>query len=169
MTKRFQIENTTSGVILGVYEGETPEQALDAMARQAGYADHAAACEVAPAQAGEIVATEVARILATTDNDGEHINEGADIVAFDTREQAEAWLRRSYEDGLEEGETIRFEAGRFADCWIKFPHAPDDGQEIGGVPFEQLNVQAPGTHPGGRFWWITPRAEVLVAIVDPVE
>lgn len=39
--KSFQINQTVSGVIIGTYEGETPEQALDAMAQDQGYADYA--------------------------------------------------------------------------------------------------------------------------------
>ena len=34
---KFQIEQTVSGVDLGVYEGETADQALDAMAKDQGY------------------------------------------------------------------------------------------------------------------------------------
>lgn len=60
MTKRFQIENTVSGLILGVYEGATEAEALDAMARDAGYADYAEAQKVAPADDGEIAITEAA-------------------------------------------------------------------------------------------------------------
>ena len=55
----FRIENTISGVILGDYEGATEAEALDAMARDAGYSDYAACCEVAPAKEGEISITEV--------------------------------------------------------------------------------------------------------------
>lgn len=50
----FRIENTISGVVLGDYDGATEAEALDAMARDAGYADYAALCEVAPAKEGEI-------------------------------------------------------------------------------------------------------------------
>lgn len=60
MTKRYQIENTKSGLILGTYEAETEAEALDAMARDAGYADYQAACEIAPPTGGEIAVTELA-------------------------------------------------------------------------------------------------------------
>ncbi len=57
----YRIENTISGAILGDYEGETEADALNAMARDAGYADYAACCEVAPVKDGEISVTEVDR------------------------------------------------------------------------------------------------------------
>ena len=56
---KYEITNTISGVILGVYEGATEAEALDAMARDAGYRDYADCCEVAPARDGEIVVREV--------------------------------------------------------------------------------------------------------------
>lgn len=59
MTKRFQIENTKSGVILGEYEAGDEASALDALARDAGYADYAEASAVSPAHNGEIVVTEL--------------------------------------------------------------------------------------------------------------
>lgn len=42
MTYTIHSQSTT----LGTYEGETASAALDAMARDAGYASHAAQCEV---------------------------------------------------------------------------------------------------------------------------
>lgn len=61
MTKSFQIENSKSGVILGVYEAATEAEALDLMAQDAGYADYAAieAQEELASDDGEIVVTEI--------------------------------------------------------------------------------------------------------------
>lgn len=53
----YKIENTRSGVIFGEYEGISEAAALDTMARDAGYADYAKCCEVAPVADGEIVVT----------------------------------------------------------------------------------------------------------------
>ena len=39
--KKYQIENTESGVVMGVYEAETKEEALDKLAQDAGYQDAA--------------------------------------------------------------------------------------------------------------------------------
>ena len=55
----YTISNRISGITLGQYDAETPAQALDAMARDAGYDDYAEACAVAPSDNGEIVAAEV--------------------------------------------------------------------------------------------------------------
>jgi len=42
---RYRITNTHSGGNLGVYEADSKQEALDAMSRDAGYADQAEACE----------------------------------------------------------------------------------------------------------------------------
>ncbi len=52
--KSYQIINTISGLDLGVYDAEDEDDALDVMARDTGYEDFAAACEVAPVKDGEI-------------------------------------------------------------------------------------------------------------------
>jgi hypothetical protein len=58
-TMRFEIINTIGGVNLGIYEANSVADALDAMARDAGYADYAAACDVAPVSEGELEITEI--------------------------------------------------------------------------------------------------------------
>lgn len=42
----FRISNPASGLVLGIYEGDDKADALDTYARDAGYADFAAACAV---------------------------------------------------------------------------------------------------------------------------
>ena len=57
--KTYQIENTMSAVILGLFEAKDEDGALEAFAREVGYASYAECCEVAPAEDGEILVTEV--------------------------------------------------------------------------------------------------------------
>jgi len=57
--KRFRIGNKVSGHDFGVYEAETGADALDMMARDAGYKSYADACDAfAEIEAGLLV-TEV--------------------------------------------------------------------------------------------------------------
>ena len=68
----YRITNPKSGTDLGPYEGDNAAQALDAMARDAGYADYAAACEVAPFY-GRLLVEVVdapAAVIAHTDREG---------------------------------------------------------------------------------------------------
>lgn len=57
--KKFQISNLTSGADLGTYEATTREDALDAMARDAGYESFVASCEVTGEDGSDLVAREV--------------------------------------------------------------------------------------------------------------
>ena len=43
---KWKITSDASGADLGVYEGDTAGDALDAMAREAGYGSHSEACAV---------------------------------------------------------------------------------------------------------------------------
>lgn len=96
---------------------------------------------------------------ATHDFDGERIFQNAQIVAFPTRADAEAFLRAPF--GSEWDMTSATIApGRFGDCWIKTLSAPSDRF----LPFadDGLIIQEPGSHPGGAAYWITPSPDVLV-------
>jgi hypothetical protein len=54
----YTISNSRSGVILGVYEGTSKDDALDTLARDAGYADYFDACE-SGFDGGDLIATEI--------------------------------------------------------------------------------------------------------------
>lgn len=103
------------------------------------------------------------KFYATIDAEEGTINQNADIVSFDTRAEAEAYLRSGY-DATEWA--VEIEEGRFGDCWIKCHSEPKDAYSVDVAPFvlEDLTVRAPGQHPGGRQWWLEPQAEVLVAV-----
>jgi hypothetical protein len=55
----FNICNAISGTDFGSYEGDTEEEALDALAIEAGYRDFAEALRVSPAALDEIIVTRI--------------------------------------------------------------------------------------------------------------
>lgn len=57
--KTYEIESKASGLVLGRYDGETEQDALDAMARDAGYADHEDACSQSQDDGNHLIVTEV--------------------------------------------------------------------------------------------------------------
>jgi hypothetical protein len=67
---QYIITNTLSGHCLGTYTADDKQSALDAMARDAGYADDAAASAVAPVAPGEIDVRESTLRLAYIRSNG---------------------------------------------------------------------------------------------------
>lgn len=53
----FTITNVVTGATLGTYEAKTPQEALDALARDSGYADYEDACDAKFVTESEIVVT----------------------------------------------------------------------------------------------------------------
>ena len=56
---KYKIENTISGLVLGTYEASSEEDALDLLARDAGYTSYEEVQEAAPARLGEIRVVEL--------------------------------------------------------------------------------------------------------------
>ena len=115
----------------------------------------------------------MAKFYATLDNNGPSICQDADILAFDRLVDAEKYLHDANPTEwpttwLDEGMSVKIIEGDFGDCWIKTQKAPKVGDTI-LAPFNYNNVivQAPGMHPGGYGYWLTPRPDILVAnLVD---
>ena len=100
-------------------------------------------------------------IYATHDSNGDQIALWARILRFDTEADARTWLGQPY-DG-----PIQVVPGSYGDAWLKLTQAPRPGdRSLAPFAYTQLCVQRPGTHPGGRFWWVTPNPTVLVAILQ---
>ena len=102
-------------------------------------------------------------IYATNDSDGHRIAQNAAIFAFASEAEARAHLLRGYSPTDWNLATAVIGHGTYGDCWIKIHSTPGDDERC-FKPFdrEQLIIQAPGQHPGGRAWWITPSEPVLV-------
>lgn len=99
---------------------------------------------------------------ATTFAEEGYIKKYADIEAFKTREEAVEWLTIGAGD-LDEDEELIIEEGRFAGVWIDA-----EQPEICDIrPFrsDQMIVRAPGSHPGGPCYWLTPEPPVLIATI----
>lgn len=113
---------------------------------------------------------------ATLDSESYTIRENATIRAFETRDDAEAYLRDAYAEFLrdaaadDEPLALTIEPGQYSDCWIKSHDVPTpERMEMWCEPFgpDDLIVRRPGEHPGGKRYWIEPSPEVLVAIIGP--
>ena len=66
---QYRIANTRSWQDMGIYEADDEQGALDAMARDAGYADHAAACAEHPVADGELAVEAQPMAQHTMDRD----------------------------------------------------------------------------------------------------
>lgn len=117
-------------------------------------------------------------IYATLYTDGDRIMPNAGINVFNTEAEAIAYLLSPYPADQYRHETAVIGHGTYSDCWIKTHDRPEreDDMLVAGLldfaPFraDDLCVQGPGHHPGGRAWWITPYPPVLVIeSIEPVE
>jgi hypothetical protein len=109
---QYQVENTLSRYVFGTYSAKSEADALDVYARDAGYEDFAAACEVAPVAEGEIVATlvkpvhvtrkERAAIQAYADGKPCRIRRGTDVHLFGRMPgtNAEGWYFAGYAEDI---------------------------------------------------------------------
>ena len=102
---------------------------------------------------------------ATHDAEDGKITAGANVSAFATRAEAEAFLLGMYGDEWDKSKA-EFKPGWLTDYWFQTHRKPDFSGSIGdGVaPFteDQLRVNPPGSHPGGPFYWIEPVPEILI-------
>jgi len=100
----------------------------------------------------------------TCDSDAGKIDKGARFYrAASKPEMIERMQERCYTEitGIEEG--------YFSDCWAKLTRAPteDDFERWSdeyGMPSDCFIVRAPGTHPGGGFYWV----DVTIPVYVPV-
>ena len=120
--KRWTIENTESGVVLGTYEAETSEDALDTLARDAGYRDQADAdaqvgaaslrvyeahryqLQTRDAWAGRPAGTWLPAVAGTVNQTGKPDGEAS---TFDTEEEAEAAAEALEAEGLESYRVVK--------------------------------------------------------------
>lgn len=103
---------------------------------------------------------------ATHDHNGYgDISENAHIAAFETETQARVYLISAIE--LEAEDRVVIRDGQYGDCWIKSLRDPaDDDGFLAPLTLEQVSIQRPGQHPGGKCFWTTPRVDVLVAVIQ---
>ena len=86
----------------------------------------------------------------------------ADVIKFEHWRELEDFL---YE-GIPADERLdyRITEAQFTDCWLKLSEKPRVGERDIYSPFtyNQLIIAPPGTHPGGRCYWVTPRPNIWV-------
>lgn len=149
---------SSAGVDMGVYAGSTPTEALDAMARDAGYRDQAAAAEVAGAFEGTVVEGGVVRATDVTIAIARSVSH-TEIVNLPWSQEAQDELSLLCDDSVE-ASTTTWEA------W----GTDDDGAEwrvhLDGVRDPAVHCGC-GEWSGERCEWTGPESETLVVEYMP--
>jgi hypothetical protein len=103
------------------------------------------------------------KFYTTNDADGDYIAENAWIDVHDSEAEARAALLKAYDPREWDRAKAVIEPGNFSDCWIKTRQKLGVGDPmLRPFSYTQMIISAPGTHPGGKEYWVTPRAYVLV-------
>jgi len=101
-------------------------------------------------------------IYATKESEFGRIIEGASINAFDTEEEAKAYLLDGYDPRDWDHSTAEFGRGYFGDCWLKLSEHPEKTPWlIEPFTLDQIIISGPGQHPGHGYW-IDPYPDILV-------
>jgi len=108
-------------------------------------------------------------VYYTLDADGDRIAERASILKADTMQEALDACRASYRGS--DFDVMELEVGWFKDCWIKVLDRSTLDYRLAEWTEEagDLYVENPGQNPGGKAWWITPTAEILVPVLRACE
>lgn len=101
----------------------------------------------------------------TADADGTKIDGQARFKRADSVPEMVERLQDGQKDLLVYGVQV----GDFGDCWAKFIDRPDADtlEHLAaecGLPVQAFDVRAPGTHPGGRMWWVDVNIPVYVPV-----
>lgn len=102
----------------------------------------------------------------TAESDGTKIDRDARIHRVSSKPEAISRLQDCYKDD----EVIDIVEGDFGDAFAKLVAEPDEYilrtiSEEYGVEVDHLRVQPPGTHPGGKMWWVQVTEPVYVAVL----
>jgi hypothetical protein len=94
----YRIENKKSGLDLGIYHGRTEGEALEALAKEAGYATYQDMCEV-----GEVPAEDELRLTEMEEIEVDSLDV---ICPVDEMDRAEALVEAANEEGEIEPEAL---------------------------------------------------------------
>jgi hypothetical protein len=92
------------------------------------------------------------------------IKENANIAAFSSIEDMRAYLLAPYDASQWIHDTAVIEPAPFQDCWVK-TYGAFDRMDL--TPFksaDEMSLQLPGSHPGGKATWITPACPIYVLV-----